>query len=141
MRDLIGLKSQTETVEPKDVFAGLEVEAVSHEVGKYLRLLCKHNGYVLEQVFSPLVVSGREFLERLRPLAGHCVTRNCYFHYRGFLQSQRKLMDKEPELRAKTLLYAYRVATTGVFLLKTGKVEAHSFRHSMSTSTYRSSPD
>jgi hypothetical protein len=34
-------------------------------------------------------------------------------------------MDKEPELWAKTLLYAYRVAMTGVHLLRTGEVEAH----------------
>jgi hypothetical protein len=34
-------------------------------------------------------------------------------------------MDKEPEVRAKTLLYAYRVAMTGVHLLETGEVEAH----------------
>ncbi|MBA4188300.1 MAG: nucleotidyltransferase [Planctomycetaceae bacterium] len=125
LRSVIGLKSPPETVEPKGVLAGLEVEAVSHEVGKYLRLLCKHNGYVLEQIFSPLVVSGADFLARLRPLATQCVTRHCYHHYRGFLQTQRKLMQKEPVVRAKTLLYAYRVAMTGVHLLETGTVESH----------------
>jgi hypothetical protein len=125
LRALVGLKPPPETVEPKGECAGHEVEAVSHEVGKYLRLLCKHNGYVLEQVFSPLVVSGVDFLARLRPLAARCVTKHCYHHYRGFLQTQRKLMDKEPEVRAKTLLYAYRVVMTGVHLLQTGEVQAH----------------
>lgn len=125
LRDLVGLKSPLETVEPKGEMQGLEVEAVSHEVGKYLRLLCKHNGYVLEQIFSPLVVSGSDFLVRLRPLAARCVTKHCYHHYRGFVQTQRKLMDKEPEVRAKTLLYAYRVVMTGVHLLQTGEMQSH----------------
>jgi predicted nucleotidyltransferase len=125
LRDVIGLKPPPETTERKGTFAGREVEAVSHEVGKYLRLLCKHNGYVLEQIFSPLVAHGAEFLTRLRPLAARCVTKHCYHHYRGFLATQRKLMDKQAELRAKTLLYAYRVVMTGVHLLETGEVESH----------------
>jgi uncharacterized protein len=122
---LVGLKPPPETVEPKGELAGILVEAVSHEIGKYLRLLCRHNGYVLEQIFSPLIVMGTDFLTQLRPLAARCVTRHCYHHYHGFLQTQRKLMDKEEVVRAKTLLYAYRVAMTGVHLLETGVVESH----------------
>jgi predicted nucleotidyltransferase len=125
LRELVGLKQPIETVEPKGIHVGREVEAVAHEIGKYLRLLTKHNGYILEQIFSPIVVYGSEFLNRLRPLASRCVTRQCYHHYRGFLQTQRKLMDREPTLRAKTLLYAYRVVMTGVHLLRTGEVQAH----------------
>lgn len=125
LQKVVGLKPPPETVEPKGECAGLEVEAVSHEVGKYLRLLCRHNGYVLEQIFSPLIVYGADFLTHLRPLAARCVTRHCYHHYRGFLETQRKLMAKEEVVRAKTLLYAYRVVMTGIHLLETGQVEAH----------------
>lgn len=119
LRAIVGLRQPAETVEPKGEFEGREVEAVSHEVGKYLRLMCKHNGYVLEQVFSPLVAFGADFLARLRPLAAKCVTKHCHNHYRGFLHTQRKLFEKEEVKRAKTLLYAYRVALTGVHLLET----------------------
>jgi hypothetical protein len=122
---LVGLRRPAETVEPKGEFAGLETEVVAHELGKYLRLLTKDNGYVLEQVFSPLVAHGAEFLARLRPLAARCVTRGCHRHYRGFLQTQLRLLDKQTEVRAKTLLYAYRVVLTGVHLLETGEVQAH----------------
>ncbi len=122
---LVGLRRPPETLEPVGEFAGREVEAVAHEAGKYLRLLSRHNGYVLEQVFSPLVAFGRDFLDRLRPLAARCVTRNCYRHYRGFLQTQRRLFEKEAAKKAKTLLYAYRVVLTGVHLLETGEVVAH----------------
>jgi predicted nucleotidyltransferase len=125
LRELIGLKPPVETVEPKGVLAGTEVEAVSHEVGKYFRLMCRNNGYVLEQIFSPLIVFGEDFLAQLRPIATRCVTRNCYHHYRGFLNTQRKLMDKEETIWAKTLLYAYRVVMTAVHMLETGNIEAH----------------
>jgi predicted nucleotidyltransferase len=125
LADVVGLIRPAETVDPKTILAGREVEAVFHEVGKYLRLLLKHNGYVLEQIFSPLVVTGREYLDRLRPLAARCVTKTCYHHYRGFLGTQRKLLEKEPVKKTKTILYAYRVVLTGIHLLRNGTVEAH----------------
>jgi predicted nucleotidyltransferase len=127
-RRLLGLRPPEETVEDKGEVGGVEVELVSHDVGKYLRLLCRHNGYVLEQVFSPLVVLGRDFLDRLRPLARRCVTRGCHHHYRGFLHGRRRQMEREEPLTAKSLLYAYRVVLTGIHLLRTGEVEPNLLR-------------
>lgn len=125
LRELIGLDMPEQTEERKMDLAGTEVEWVSHDLGKYLRLLVKNNGYVLEQIFSPLIVMGGEFLEELRPLARRCITRHHYHHYRGFLATQRKLLDKQQPKRIKTVLYAYRVVLTGIHLLRTGEVEAH----------------
>jgi uncharacterized protein len=125
LASLVGLRTPTETVEGKTVLNGIETELVSHEIGKYLRLLAKHNGYVLEQIFSPLVILGQDFLDELRPLAARCVTRHCYHHYRGFVQTQKKMLDKEPIKKAKTLLYAYRVLLTGIHLLRSGEVQAN----------------
>ena len=88
-------------------------------------LLGKSNGYVLEQILSPLVVAGGEFLAELRLLAKRFVTRTSYHHYRAFLQTQRKMFAKEEAKKAKTLLYAYRVAFTGIHLLRTGEVQPH----------------
>jgi predicted nucleotidyltransferase len=123
--EVIGLRLPAETRARQLDDAGREVDLVGHEIGKYLRLLCKHNGYVLEQIFSPLVVAGKAFLDRLRPLAHRCVTRGCHRHYRGFLHRQIELLEKEEIKKAKTLLYAYRVVLTGIHLLETGAVEAH----------------
>jgi len=125
LEDLVGLRRPVETRDHKLDLAGREVELVAHEAGKYLRLLCKHNGYILEQIFSPLVVLGQDFLDQLRPLAQRCVTRNCYRHYRGFVQTQLKLLEKEEVKKAKTLLYAYRVLLSGIHLLRTGEVQAN----------------
>ncbi|AMV25419.1 putative nucleotidyltransferase [Gemmata sp. SH-PL17] len=40
LRAIVGLRPPTDTVEPRGGLVGREVEAVSHEVGKYLRLMC-----------------------------------------------------------------------------------------------------
>lgn len=125
LREIVGLDLPEQTVERKLDLRGVEVELVSHDLSKYLRLLVKNNGYILEQVYSPLVVSGGGFLEELRPLARRCITRHHYHHYRGFLATQRKLLDREQPRRIKTVLYAYRVLLTGIHLLRTGEVEAN----------------
>lgn len=125
LRDVVGLTMPDETFEKEEILDGTEVDLVSHEVGKYLRLLVKNNGYIMEQVFSPMVVCGQSFLEALRPIAQRCLTRNHYFHYRGFFGTQRSLLEKQSTKKAKTVLYAYRVLLTGIHLLQTGVVETN----------------
>jgi uncharacterized protein len=125
LRDVIGLDVPNQTREHKTVEDGTEVELVSHDIGKYLRLLVRNNGYILEQIFSPIVVLGQDFLDELRPLACRCITRHHYHHYRGFYATQRKLLAKESPKRVKPLLYAYRVLMTGIHLLRSGEVEAN----------------
>lgn len=125
LREVLGLLRVDETREISGIHAGIEVDLVSHDAGKYLSLLTKNNGYILEQIFSPLVVMGEEFLDELRPLASRCITRHHYHHYRGFYGTQRKLLEKEESKKAKSLLYAYRVLLTGIHLLRTGEVESN----------------
>jgi hypothetical protein len=125
LREVVGLTLPNETYQQEGIHADTEVDLVSHEVGKYLRLLVKNNGYILEQIFSPLVVTGEEFLARLRPIAQRCVTRHHYHHYRGFYGTQRRLIEKQSAKTAKAVLYAYRVLLTGIHLLRTGEVEAN----------------
>jgi uncharacterized protein len=128
LAQIVGLDVPILTREEKSDFAGMEVELVSHEIVKYLRLLVQNNGYIVEQIFSPIVVMGHDFLDRLRPLAQRCVTRNHYYHYRGFYATQCKLLAKEDSKRVKPVLYAYRVLMTGIQLLRTGEVEANLLR-------------
>jgi uncharacterized protein len=125
LRDMVGLDLPNLTREHESELNGTEVELVSHEIVKYLRLLVRNNGYILEQIFSPIVVLGQDFLDELRPLARRCVTRNHYHHYRGFYATQCKLLAKENPKRAKPVLYAYRVLMTGIHLLRTGEIEAN----------------
>ena len=128
LREVVGLDLPIQTLEHKTIDDGTEVELVSHDVGKYLRLLVRNNGHILEQIFSPIVVLGQDFLDDLRPLARRCITRRHYHHYRGFYATQRRLIAKEEPKRAKPVLYAYRVLMTGIHLLKSGEVEANLLR-------------
>ncbi|MDB5313488.1 MAG: nucleotidyltransferase [Gemmataceae bacterium] len=125
VRQFLGLRPPAETCERAAALGGREVDLVAHEAAKYFRLMVKHGGYVLEQVMSPLVAFGPEFLDQLRPLAARCLTRGCHRHYRGFLQSRRKVFENEVAKKAKTLLYAYRVVLTGIHLLETGELVVH----------------
>ena len=124
LRDIVGIDRPKETLEWETDHDGTEIELVSHDIGKYLRLLLKNNGYILEQIFLPIVVLGHDFLDELRQLARSCITRHHYHHYRGFYATERKLIDKEEPKRVKPILYAYRVLMTGIHLLRTGEVEA-----------------
>ena len=56
LEKVIGLVVHDETVEDSRVIEGLEMDIVSHDVRKFFGLLLRKNGYVLEQLCSPLVV-------------------------------------------------------------------------------------
>ncbi len=88
-------------------------------------MLLKRNGYVLEQLYSPLIVhSTPEHLE-LKEIATGCITRHHSHHYLGFAATQWDLFQKENPPRIKSLLYVYRVILTGIHLMRTGKIEAN----------------
>jgi uncharacterized protein len=125
VREVIGLDSGRETIEETTVREGLEVDLVSHDVKKFLGLLLKKNGYVLEQLMSPLVLRTSPAHEELRALAPRCVTRYHAHHYLGFAGTQWRLFQKERPRRVKPLLYVYRVLLTGLHLMRTGTVEAN----------------
>lgn len=122
---VVGLTVSDETVEDSRVIDGLEMDIVSHDVRKFFGLLLKKNGYVLEQVLSPLVVRTSAAHEELRGIAVDCVTRHHAHHYLGFSETQWKLWQKETPRRVKPLLYVYRVLLTGIWLMRTGEVQAN----------------
>lgn len=166
LEKVVGLDVHDETVEqsmivPPDTSSGLrppspqsgegagslEMDIVSHDVRKFFGLLLKKNGYVLEQLFSPLIVhttpeheelkaicsSGRESAHsshavgqsRLTSAATGVITKHHAHHYFGFAETQWKLFLKESPRRVKPLLYVYRVLLTGIHLMRTGVVEAN----------------
>lgn len=124
--EVVGLATRRETIETSTVRDGLELDLVTHDVKKFFGLLLKRNGYVLEQLCSPLVLHTTPEHEELKDLAQGCITRNHAHHYLGFVKTQWKLFDKDR--RVKPLLYVYRVLLTGIHLMRTGEVEANLVR-------------
>src|SRR6478672_4357405 len=128
LKDVLGLDVADETVESSGVREGLEIDLVTHDVKKFFGLLLKKNGYVLEQLYSPLVVRATPEHEELKSIARGCITRHHAHHYFGFAETQWKLFEKESPRRVKPLLYVYRVLLTGIHLMRTGEVEANLVR-------------
>ena len=125
VREVIGLEPGRETIELSEVRDGLEIDLVTHDVKKFFGLLLKKNGYVMEQIFSPLVLRTSPEHEELKEIAKTCLTRHHSHHYFGFAETQWKLFDKERPRRVKPLLYVYRVLLTGIRLMRSGEVEAN----------------
>lgn len=128
---VVGLEVKDETIEDSRVIEGLEMDIVSHDARKFFHLLLKKNGYVLEQLFSPLIVHTTPEHEELKVLAAAgksgsgVITKHHAHHYFGFAETQWKLFLKESPRRLKPLLYVYRVLLTGIWLMRTGEVEAN----------------
>ncbi len=125
LKDAIGLDPGEETVEAAWDRDGLEMDLVTHDVKKFFLLMLRKNGYVLEQLYSPLIVYATPEHEELKWIGRGCITKHHAHHYFGFAETQWKLFAKESPQRVKPLLYVYRVLLTGIHLVKTGEVEAN----------------
>jgi len=122
---VVGLEEGPATIETMRRDPGFELDLVTHDVKKFFGLLLGRNGYVLEQLYSPLVVHTTPEHDELKAIARGCVTRHHRHHYRGFAENQWSLFNKESPRRVKPLLYVYRVLLTGLHLMRTGEVEAN----------------
>jgi len=122
---VVGLDVRDETIQDSRVIEGLEMDIVSHDVRKFFGLLLKKNGYVLEQLYSPLIVRTTPEHDELKAIARGCITKHHSHHYFGFAETQWKLFEKEKPRRVKPLLYVYRVLLTGIHLMRTGEIEAN----------------
>jgi predicted nucleotidyltransferase len=125
VRDVVGLHGGRETIQIAGKVGDFELDLVTHDAKKFFGLLLKKNGYVLEQVLSPIVVQTTLEHEVLKAIAQRCVTNHHAHHYFGFAATQWKLFEKDQPRRVKPLLYVYRVLLTGIHLMRTGQVEAN----------------
>ncbi|QDU27000.1 putative nucleotidyltransferase [Anatilimnocola aggregata] len=125
LRNVVGMVPGEETVEKSGIHDGLEIDLVTHDARKFFELMLKKNGYVLEQLLSPLVIHTTPEHAELKALATGCVTRHHAHHYLGFAATQWKLFRKEDPPHVKPLLYVYRVLLTGIHLMRSGEVEAN----------------
>ncbi|MGA5422358.1 nucleotidyltransferase domain-containing protein [Streptomyces lavendulocolor] len=120
---LIGLREPEETRSRMWERDGVEMDLVTHDLRKFVRLMLRRNGYVLEQLLSPLVAHTTDAHGELAALAPGVLTTHHAHHYRGFAATQWRLFEKSGEL--KPLLYTFRVLLTGIHLMRTGEVVAH----------------
>ncbi|MEW4488140.1 nucleotidyltransferase domain-containing protein [Thalassoglobus sp. JC818] len=131
LEEVVGLNPSLETIEKSGIHDGLEIDLVTHDAKKFFEMMLKKNGYVLEQVLSPLIVHTTPEHDELKAIATDCLTKHHAHHYLGFATTQWKLFQKECQPnhaglpRVKPLLYVYRVLLTGIHLMRTDEVEAN----------------
>ncbi|MFI5843592.1 DNA polymerase beta superfamily protein [Catenuloplanes sp. NPDC051500] len=123
IEEVVGLRTGRATIDADWLSDGVEIDLVTHDAFKFFRLLLSRNGYVLEQLLSPIVVSSSAAHEELVALGPETVTRHHAHHYRGFAHTQRRLHGKTGEL--KPLLYTFRAFLTGIHLMRSGELSAH----------------
>ncbi|MDK1475452.1 nucleotidyltransferase domain-containing protein [Streptomyces sp. 549] len=123
LRQVIGLGRPAGTQTVTEVRGGVEVDLVTHDLAKFVRMLLRPDGYVLEQLLSPLVVLSGPTHAALVELAPGLPTRGHVRHYEGFAAGQWRLFERTGEL--KPLLYTFRVLLTGIRLLRGGGLVAH----------------
>lgn len=125
LAEVLGLSepAETHTLEQDD--GRVDLDLVTHDARKFARLLLTRNGYVLEQLLSPLVVHTTPLHADLVDLAPGVVTRHHAHHYLGFTVNQWALLEKEELSRVKPLLYAFRTVLTGLHLMRSGEIEAN----------------
>jgi predicted nucleotidyltransferase len=123
-QQVVGLLPLEETIElarNEDI----ELDLVTHDVRKFFTLLLRPNGYVLEQLLSPIIVNTSPGHEELKQLVPSMLTRFHAHHYIGFANNQWELFRKEPIPRVKPLLYTFRVLLTGIHLMQSHRIEAN----------------
>lgn len=122
-RSMLGLRKveETITIEQK---TPVDLDWVAHDLRKFARMMVSHNGYVMEQLYSPLVVVTTPAHQELLALGRGCLTRPTVRHYQGFARGRRKRV-REPDATIKHLLYAYRVLLSGIHLMRAGEVVAN----------------
>nr|WP_246141812.1 nucleotidyltransferase domain-containing protein [Hyella patelloides] len=125
IEEIVGLDALQETIELSEIRENIEIDLVTHDLKKFCSLLLKRNGYVLEQLYSSLIVYSTPEHQELKAIAVNCLTRFHSYHYSGFAKNQWQLLSKSTAPQAKPLLYLYRVLLTGIYLMKTGTIEAN----------------
>ncbi|GAB1640952.1 DNA polymerase beta superfamily protein [Krasilnikovia sp. MM14-A1259] len=121
--EVVGLHTGPSTLQHTGVRDGVELDVVSHDLLKFARLLNSRNGYVLEQLLSPLVVVTTEVHAELMALADGLITRNHAHHYLGFAAGQERQYVRTGQL--KPALYTLRVLLTGIHLMRSGRLETN----------------
>ena len=125
LRTVLGMNEPDQSVERKlDESPGLDF--FTHDIKKYCKLLYNHNGNLLEEVMSPLVVVTSPEHEELRDIMSNCYTSRHHKHYMGMGQRDYSVVTKK--LSVKYAIHMYRALLCGYHLMRTGELMPHMYR-------------
>lgn len=120
-QELLGLRPDLAAHDLTADHRGVECDLTTNEAGSALSLLLNGNGNMLERILSPFQLVESDEVRQLQSLARRSVSRRFARHYAGFFRGCQR--EHERDATAKTMLYSYRVALTGIHLLRSGTLE------------------
>src|SRR5258708_33518364 len=110
--DVVGLNEHHETLESHRQINDIQLDYVTHDVKKVFLMLLKKNGYVMEQLFSPLIVSARAEHAELKDIAAGCRTKHQSPQNLGSADAPAHLVQEETAHRIELLLHVDRSLLT-----------------------------
>ncbi len=125
LRSMLRISPPRETHEVMNRDGPVEIDLVTHDVRKFFHMLVNKNGYVLEQIFSPMVIVGGPRLDELRQIARRCITKHHNHHFRSFASHQWKRVAGPAHGTVKGLLYTYRPLLAGIHLMTEHEIESN----------------
>lgn len=120
--NLVGLKHPPKTNNWVGEFEGNRIDYSSCELGQGFTQLLKGDGSILERVLAKRQLLTSEDLRKLQKIVRGVICRRFFHHYRTFSKGVLRDYEDDEQRTVRHLLGAYRLALTGVHLLKTGKV-------------------
>lgn len=115
--NILSLYSGRDTVEFSDGVYDVQL----YELGKFLRMLCKHNGNMVNLLWLPNPVIIFSLAIPWAYLARSFLTKKLRFYYRGYAEGQRKRAMSERG--GKALIYTYREMFSGLHTMRYGRLE------------------
>jgi predicted nucleotidyltransferase len=126
---VLGLLIDEETMELLPEAEGLQIELATQDIKKFFALMLRDNGYVLEQIYSPLVVHTSPEHEELKSIGKSCATRLHCYHYLGYADSKWQIamqaFERQELPTTSELLSIYRLLLTGTHLMQSGHFESN----------------
>jgi len=123
IRNLLGLGRPKESFDRLERFEDAELDLTLTEARQALDLLLRGNGNMLERILSPHQLVRNAETQELQALARGTISRRYFRHYQGFFRGKCRDHARADRPEAKSQLYIYRVALTGIHLLRTGELE------------------
>ncbi len=90
VQEVVGYKALPETLEIK---GDTGVDLATHDLKKFVALLLKGNGGVLEDLYSPLVVISTAVHQELQNLGKGCITKQVGLYYKSMAFNQQRRMQ------------------------------------------------
>lgn len=104
-------------------FEGHQIDYSTVELGQASNRLLRGDGSILERIMAPRQLITGEDLRRLQKVTRGVICRRFNNHYRNFARGIIRDGDELERYTVRHILGVYRMALTGVHLLRTGQIK------------------